>query len=350
MKRASIQIVKICFITSFSFSCNRTEKAVKHFPSVQDVKSVDIPVNEIIKFLWIYKLQDYVILQDGSANVDMFFYVYKYPGFQFLYSFAKKGQGPDEYLLPTVVTSTPGNYFSFRDHGKNILTTFQLSDTICKMIYSGSMSPENGLFFNGIDQVDDSLFLIKRENAKWTRRELINLYTKEIIDSIPNTFDLEKKLGKDYYTTFETTYITSNNKRFAYAYILMNLIEFGVIHNNKIIITNRVGIKRAPDFHLYGSSDGRNNFNLNILHYHGLTCGDKYVYALYLNVPSGEIRKNEHSTQIEVYTWDGTPVALLKLNKNISHFVVDEERQMIIGFNYDISQDYLHTFKFHIEE
>ena len=342
----------MCFAPTFYSSCIKTKEAVKHFPSVQDVKSVDIPVNEIIKFLWIYKLQDYIILQDGSENAEMFFYVYKYPGLQFLYSFAKKGQGPDEYLLPTVVTSTFGNYFSFRDHGKNIFATFQLSDTESTLVHLSNMQPENGLYFNGINQVDDSLFLIKREHLRWTRRELINLYTKEIIDSIPNTFDLEKKYGKDYTATFETSYITSNNKRFAYAYIYMNLIEFGVIKNNKIVITNRVGMKQAPELYPFGSSTGKysNNYDYNVVQYHDLTCGDKYVYALYLNVPNGEIRKNEHSTHIEIYTWDGTPVALLKLDKNINHFVVDEERQMIIGFNYDISQDYLHSFKFHIEE
>jgi len=352
MKKATIYLIIMCFIATLFFSCKRTEEEVKNFPSIQEVNAIDIPINEVIKFLGIYKLQDYVILRNGYENTDMFFYVYKYPGFEFLYSFAKKGQGPDEYLLPIIVTSTPGNHFSFRDHGKSTFTTFHLSDTASTVVYSSSMPSENGLFVSDINQVDDSLFLIKRENPKWTRRELINLYTKEIIDTIPNTFDLERKLGKDYYTTFETSYLTSNKKRFAYAYFIMNLIEFGVIQNNRIAFTKRVGIKKAPEFHLYGSSESKysNNFLRNIIHYHGLTCGDKYVYALYVNVPMGDLYDNEHFAHIEVYSWDGTPVTLLKLDKNITNLVVDEERQMIIGFNYNISQDYLHAFKFHIEE
>jgi len=352
IKKATIHIVIICVITSFFFSCNRTEKVVKHFPSVQEINAIDIPINEIIKFGGIYKLKDYLILRDRAESANVFFYVYKYPGFQFLYPFAEKGQGPDEYLQPIAVRSTSGNYFSFSDYGKNIFATFRLSDTENTLIYSSNMSPENGLYFNGINQVDDSLFLITRENLRWSRRDLINLYTNELIDSIPNTFDLEKILGKDYFTTFDATYTTSNNKRFAYGYLLIDLLEFGAIQNNKMIITNRVGMKKAPEFHLDGRPGGRFRDNVlnNRVYYHGLTCGNKYVYALYLNITWGDVPINEHITFVEIYSWDGTPVTLLKLDKNISNFVVDEERQIIYGFNYDVSEDYLHAFHFHIEE
>jgi hypothetical protein len=90
------------------------------------------------------------------------------------------------------------------------------------------------------------------------------MYSHEIADFIPNTFDLEKKLGKDYYTTFEESLVVRNNKRFAYGYLMIDLIEFGSIQNNKISITNRVGMKKSPNFYLYELGRKGGEFEYNV--------------------------------------------------------------------------------------
>ena len=352
MKNTTIYLLTMCLVVILSFSCNNTEEVEKKFPLVQELKASEVPINEIIKFSGIYKLKDYIILRDGSENCDVFFYVYKNPGFQFLYSFARKGQGPEEFLSPSVVRNTPDNFFSFRNY--NNFVTYQLLDTSSTFINTFKIPPvERGFLLTGLTQVGDSLFLTKRQSSKSTRRELINLYTHEIVNDIPNTFNLEKKLGKDYYTTFEESLMTSNNKCFAYGYLLIDLIEFGSIQNNKIVITNRVGMKKPPNFYLYesGRKGGEFEYNVqhNIFYYHDISGGNNYVYALYANIPWGAFKGENAASLIEVYTWDGNPVALLKLDQGISSFVVDEEMQTIYGFNADINEDYLYAFKFNIE-
>ena len=349
IKNTVIYLLTICLVAILCFSCSNTEEE-KRFPLVQELKASEVPINEIIKLSSISKLKDYIILRDGAENCEVFFYVYKNPGFQFLYSFAKRGQGPKEYRSPNVIRNTPDNFFSFRDY--NSFVTYQLSDTSSTCINLYKMPIVGGGFLlTGLNQIDDSLFLTKRQSSKWTRRELINLYTHEIVDSIPNTFNLEKELGKDYYTTFEDAIVTSNNKRFAYGYDLIDLIEFGSIQNNKIVITNRVGMKKPPTFYLYetGRQGGKYKFNVqhNIVYYKDIRCGKNYVYALYANIPWGE--DEQAASLIEVYTWDGSPVALLKLDNDISTFVVDEEMQTIYGFNVNKNEDYLYSFKFNIE-
>ena len=351
MKNIVIYLLTICLVAISCFSCSNTEEAEKRFPLVQELKAIEVPINEIIKLSSIYKLKDYIILRDGSENCDVFFYVYKNPDFQFLYSFAKRGQGPKEYRSPSVIGNTPDNFFSFRDY--NIFTTYQLSDTASTFINSYKIPPiDRGFLLTGLNQIDDSLFLTKHQSNKWTRRELINLYTHEIIDFIPNTFNLEKKLGRDYYTTFEESIVTSNNKRFAYGYFLIDLIEFGSIQNNKIVITNRVGMKKNPTFYLYETGRQGSQYKFNVLHntvyYSDIRCGNNYVYALYANIPMGDL-KNEQASLIEVYMWDGSAIALFKLDKDISSFVVDEDMQTIYGFNIHTSEDYLYAYQFNIE-
>jgi len=351
MKNKTICILTICIGAILFFSCTETEKIEKRFPLVQELKASKIPINEIIKLSEIYKLKDYIILGDGSENPSTFFYVYKNPGFQFLYSFARKGQGPEEYRSPNVIRNTPDNFFSFRDY--NTFNTYKLSDTTSTFMNSYRIPLlDRGFLLTGLNQVNDSLFLSKPQSSKQTRRELINLYTHEMIDYIPNTFNLEKKLGKDYYTIFEESSVVSNNKRFAYGYLFIDLIEFGSIKYNKIVITNRVGMKKPPNFHLYGAGrqGGKYESNVlnNIVYYSDIRCGENYVYALYANAPMGDL-KEEYASLVEVYTWDGSPVSLLKLDKDISSFVVNEEMQTIYGFNINKNEDYLYAFKFNIK-
>jgi hypothetical protein len=331
-----------------SASCKRQIIIEKQFPSVQELKAHTIKINEILKFRTIHKLQDYVVLYDGRENVERFFYVYSYPGFKFLYSFGEKGNGPGEYLMPDPFKNTPGNCFSFRDHGKDIFATYLLTDTGGIMTYTGDLKPTNhDRFLMEINQVGDSLFLLKRQSPKWSRRELWNLYTKEIVDSIPNTFDLEKTMGKDYYTTFEDFLITSKNDRFALGYRFMDYLETGLIKNNTMIIEKSIGTKEPPEFYLYGQMGGRYlvKFLSNVMYYESITCGEKYIYALYANGPMGEIAFT-HSSLIEIYSWEGEPVTILKLNKSLSDFFVDENIRTIYGINLEQSEDHIFEYKY----
>ncbi|MDR0604717.1 MAG: TolB-like 6-bladed beta-propeller domain-containing protein [Bacteroidales bacterium] len=330
-----------------NISCK--EVIEKKFPNTKEVKANEVRINEIIKFSNIYKLKDYVVIRDGHENASVFFYVYKYPEFKLLYSFANKGNGPNEYLMPTVFKNTPDNLFSFRDHWKDVWVSYLLTDTAGIVIRTNDIKPIDNRFMWEINQVTDSLFLLKSQDAKWSRRELWNLYSKNILDSIPNTFNLKKELGKNYYAIFEDFWITSKNEHFALAYYFMDLIEIGSVKNQKIILEKSIGIKTPPDFHLYGPGKpgGKYEYNFlnNIVYYENVVCGNKYIYALYAKVPFGEL-KNVHSSIIEIYSWDGEAVALLKLDKSISDFFVDEDLKMIYGFDIDNSEDFLYEYSY----
>ena len=152
-------------------SCKRQVVITKEFPSISELRANILKVNEVFKFGKIYKLKDYVVISDRAENVESFFYVYRYPNFEFLYSFGKKGNWPSTYLMPTPFNRTPDNYFSFRDHGKDIFATYLLTDTAAVLSCEGDMKPtEQYAFADEINQMADSLFLLKRHGLRFIRK------------------------------------------------------------------------------------------------------------------------------------------------------------------------------------
>jgi hypothetical protein len=207
-------------------------------------------------------------------------------------------------------------------------------------------------FLNEINQIGDSSFLLKREGAKFVRRELWNLYTKELIDSIPNTFGLEHVMGDNYYASYDAFYMESMNERFVQCYMFMDAIEIGLIKNNRIHIETHIGMKEPPEFHLMQKMGGRYGvaFLSNIMYYEGVSCGEKYIYALYANAPAGHfmLHPSDHSSLIEVYSWEGKPTVILKLNKSLQDFFVDESTKTIYGINPEACDDCIFEYKFEI--
>lgn len=338
-----------CFVFVFVFySCKDKDASVKTFSSSLFLRADSILINEVIKFGDIYKLDDYILIRDAYENNIDFFYVYSFPEFGFLYSFAKKGNGPDEYLMPTVIKNMPGNSFGFRDHFSDKIAIYEITDTLALLKNSFDVLPQSNRFFWEINYINDSLFLLKNtDNNKWSRRELWNLKEKKIIDSIPNTFDLEKKLGKDYFSIFDDYWIASKNNKFVFGYFFIDLLELGTIENNKINIKQSIGAKTPPKFFLYKETRGgkyQHNVENNIVYNGFITCTNDYIYALYAGFSWGE-QEEIHSQLIEVYDWNGGRQKLLKLDQAISHFIVDEESKTLYGFNTIDSEDFILRFR-----
>ncbi|MDR1339629.1 MAG: TolB-like 6-bladed beta-propeller domain-containing protein [Prevotellaceae bacterium] len=348
-----MKAVYICLaiVLLSAVSCERKTAMKKEFPDVRELSANVLKINEIFKFGKIYKLTDYVVISDRSDNAENFFYVYRYPGFDFLYSFAKKGSGPLEYLMPTAFNQTPGNHFSFRDHGKSLFAAFLLTDTAAILTFTGDLEPtENDRFMDEINQVGDSLFLLKRQSARYIKRELWNLYAKELIDSIPNTFDLKKTMGDDYYAAYEEFYLSSRNERFVQCYLFMDAIEIGVIEDHRIHVRKRLGMQKPPEFYLMQKMGGPYGveFLSNVMYYEGVACGEKHIYALYANMAMGHfaLHPSEHSSHIEVYTWEGDPVAVFKINQSVQDIFVDEDTKTIYGINPEACEDCIFEYKF----
>lgn len=326
----------ILFVCFLSISCKDTIVHKNDFPLTSNVTADTLSFDEIIKVGGIHKTDSFIILRDIQENLIDFFYVYSFPDLTYLYSFCPKGNGPNEYLMPTVVKNMSGNKFMIRDHATDVIATFELTDSSANLIEKYVFPPQDGRYSWELNQITDSCFLLKRNNARISTRELWNLREQKQLDTIPNTFNLAEELGKDYHIEFDDCWISVADTTFAFAYFFINRIEYGRIINNKIKLDGFVGVNKTPDFYLYGKSkfNSKYEFNVdnNIVYYEDLYVSPLRIYALYSGLPWGDA-EIEHSSIIEIYDRIGTPIKQLKLNCPLSTFIVDEKTQSIYGIN-----------------
>lgn len=348
-----MHLVKVMILSVMSgcillVSCSRNPRVEKTFPVVDKVEASYHRIEEILGIVNIIKLDDYIVLQNGSEGVDDFFFVYSCPEMEFLYSFAKKGRGPEEYMLPSVTKNTGGNTLGFRDHATDRIAFYELTDSTAVLRHSLSMkSPDMDRFFWEINMVDDSVALVKHQGYKRGATELWNIYDMEMLDSVPNTFKhLPRKLGREYYTIFDDYAISSRDGRFVIGYYMIDRMEFGHMVGNRIEKTGYCGSESCPKFHLYGD-DTEEEFSIdrNIIYYENLYAGDEYVYGLYSGKRLDDTEK-EHSSMIEVYTWDGEPVRLLELDVPAAYFAVDENAKTVYAVNPEVSEEDILIFRF----
>lgn len=335
-------------LSIFCFSCKTNSPGTMTlFPASQEVHAEHIRLNEILKINEIYRTEDYVILQNGSEGVRDFFFVYSYPEMTFLYSFGGRGRGPGEYLMPSVIRNTPNNTFAFRDHGKNLIASYLLTDSLALQAEETQMKQRTPNSYWEINYLADSLYLLKNIGMKWSRLELRSLPSDIGVDSVPNTFNLRDKLKDDYFPDYDDYYVASNGRNFALGYFFADRIEFGKVENNKIIKTVRHGVDKFPDLHPFDRGVVLENPTIykNMVYFDRMIAGEQYVYASYYGRKYGDLRDAEIST-IEIYNWEGDPVALLKLDEKVTGFFVDESTCTIYGVNYNQSVDEIMKFTF----
>lgn len=332
-----------------SYSCTKSKIHEKNFPLYQNIIANHIPINEIIKIGNIYKLKNYFILRNVQTNAEYNFYVYSLPTFKFLYSFCPKGNGANEYLLPTVIKNTPNNKFSFRDHGTDKYVTYELTDTCAFLLEEYQFIPNNNRFFWEINYINNDIYILKNSNSKQISRDLWNFKKHMQLDTLSNTFNLSAQMGRNYYTEFDDMWISASNNNIAFAYFFIDRIEFANIIKEKIELTNAIGETTTPDFYLFNKSNsyGKYKYNVdnNIVYYEDVYSTPQKVYGLYAGIPWGDLDKY-HSSLIEIYSWEGKAIKQLRLNESISSMVIDETEKKIYGINPDLNEDSILVFNY----
>ena len=326
-------------------SCRPADAPGKHFPAVCILYPHEAPIGQVIKMGGIWQTDDYLILQNVYDGADSLFYVYsKADSLRYLYAFCPRGNGPGEYLMPAVIRNLPGNRFAFRDHATDTYAFFQLTDTAARLEKAARHPLPDGFCPWEMNYAGHDRYLLKRSNGRRAARELWSLTDGFArLDTLPNTFaSLPQELGDDYYPEFDDCWLAVSDTLFAAAYFLIDRIEFGKIKGDSLVLTASTGVSRAPEFYLYTDTPAQGEYEYNVennqVHYEALAATPRGVYALYAEVPWGDLEP-VHSMQIEHYGWDGQARTLFMFPKSISAFVVDEKRRCIYGINPDTHED-----------
>lgn len=322
----------------------------KHFSNKVSLSVDSLRIEPVIKPGNIYLAGDYVVVSDVSGNADNHFAVFG-DSMQYLYSFCVNGEGPEECLMPSVINNIKDSVISVRDHATDVCHKYLLTPRGAIHTETFNLPKRDPQeHYWEINDVSEGTMLAKAVCPRDVVRRLIGRNTGEIVQELPHSFDLKKKMGEDYYSEFEDFWMRACNNDFACAYYFVDCIEFGHINSNSLEIIHSTNTDLVPEMYPYTDEElsGKYKYNVdyNTVYYESLFMDEKKVYATYFGRPWGDI--SEHSTLMEIYSHEGEPLCLCQLPVPISSFIVRNDE--VIAINLERNEDYFYIFKLDISQ
>lgn len=332
------------FVISLVFGgCNRKNDALGvdvEFPETLALSSEERPMNVVIKSGSIYLCGDYVVVYDRFENAEFHYAVFNRE-LEYLYSFCRKGIGPEECLIPTMVKDVDSNICFLRDHGNDNFYKYLLTDSGASFLGNAKLPSSETDFPFEINQLDDNRLLLKSTSYNKVRRQLWDFDKKEILDVLPPSFDYEERLGNKYHPEYDDFWLVADGENFMSAYFFADCIEFGTIDNDKLKIDKYVGSLDSKDLYWYEDEPKTPEFEYNVdyntVYYESVATGLDSFWVAYAGVRWGDLKA--HSKIIERYSLDGSPEVKYELSEAVESFIVLDNPDRIIGINPDQNED-----------
>lgn len=334
MKKNNILVIFI--LLSIFYGCDNKDntqiKKINNFPSNRNVSTVNIQLlgeNLIDYPVKIIKKDSLLFLLDIGNTSDYFVHCYSFPNCQYIQSFFKHGQGPDEFISINNIQIYRDTLYAY--NSTNEIFFIPLDNFLRKSLKlkKYKMSSDYG-FLNRGCKIKESFFF-----------PVFNKLNKNRILEFKMNGELKSSFGK------LTTNLSEINEATYQAYmpflhgkdsILVAATQFGEvldiynIHDHKQITI--VGKKGYPEF------QNINGFAINkgIIGYEDVQVTNNRIYALF----NGENEKDKKFNRqggkyIYVFSLDGLQLIKLTIDRRCIGFFVDEDNQKI--YLLDVNSD-----------
>lgn len=263
----------------------------------------------------------------SCSVTDPMIYLYSTPSLEFENSFVRKGRGPNEIPIFPMFCKSPDN--------NSMYIWGYTPVTIKKFHINGDNKPEYERefrlsryeAFNYMNILNDSLFLYYLPDELTIKKyDLVNnCYLDEI------KFKMENH--KESFFFSNRGMMDANTEKIVYSYIFKKQIDIFDVKT----------MKRTAQIKTKGKTSVQPSFDFNDVtkYYWNLYAGKDYFYALYGGSNNSENVKN---SALEVFDYDGNPIAKYQFDTVPYLFVVDEAKNIIYGYNHDVAPDHLLKF------
>lgn len=312
---------------------------VTGFPRGIEIKGTQIELTpEAYGSKWIACIVDTTLILEDSDGVNGYFQAYSTGSHMFLGSFINKGRGPGEYpyspkLLPT---EQPGMVCLADSYTGE--TVYKHLDSLLKSGYASAMTKAASKVFgymgiSSLRYIDGSIRIVAQSYFS-PNNKAIFLY---------GIFNDTVKLREVQIFNFTTTDGNATGLdaiavSAAYSPISKKLFcAFG--HFNQI---NVYSLSGDPEFticvskekKLYTQQDFNNTSRVTRRYfYEGAVCSDKYLFALYYDLPAVDYEMNKEAFPvIQVFTVEGKPVAELRVKEKLTDIEFDPVHNRLYGF------------------
>ena len=295
------------------FSCGDRDTAVtakRAFPQEKRIQAVKCPVGDVMNPSYMIQKGDYLLVRSGQPKKQLF--VFTVPDLRFVCATGNQGRGPEEFsTFPTLVESRTDTFYVFgyaHRHLKSLAV-----DSAARVHLTECYEIPLHEVFNHMHLIDDSVLLYETVMLPQYAVYKYDLKNRKSIDELK----IERETPESE-LTFDTSrgYMAANDSVMIYVYLYKNQID---IYDVKDFRLKRriVGVYKPQ----------KPAFRNKELYYLGVIPGDKYFYALFKGerTEKGENRSNT----IEVYDYDGNPVALYRFDIPPLYFYPDEKNNCI---------------------
>jgi len=318
MKKTAI----VLFMSLAAMSCQKEKKRLTdYFPQEQEysVKTLDTyPMDSIGNPRDILSTSNYIIMSEPM--LDKVISLYDMTTRKFT-RFLTKGQGPDELTDVFQIGAYNDSSFYAQDNQRQFVYSF---DGDFAHPSQKLKLPENSGISSYYDR--DICIHCQRAEKPFVLHDLKNQSHHEFGETIT----MKNCPSKDLQFMLQIA-ITGNArvKKMAWTSLLYDILEIYDFSDTANIKTVKRYVGDLPPAQL---REGRpslatnNKFCTN-----SITSDDKYIYALYIGQTGEEREKSKDSpcNKILVYDWDGNPVKMLKVDKEIRHISANEKQQTL---------------------
>jgi hypothetical protein len=321
-------IVLLLFLTVCSCSNNTEKTSVvmvfgKKGELMASVKKIPEPVL-LPRFMCV--ANDYLfVYKEKEATL---FEIFHLPEGTYLYSVGVRGQGPDDFgLLDSRSFQVSGNGFKVMEAGSNLLKTVEFENNQLNVSHAEKMleNPSN----NGFYPLADSIYLTLGNIGDLNEYNLLDSKT----GNITKTGDYPQWAGANvtepsqvFFTYLKSCVVHPDGRKFAAFYGRFKRLR---IYDHSATLLHDIDVRTAPY-----STNPENQY----VYYIGQpqTIGN-YIYALCLN--SKEHPDAPNACELQIWDWDGNPIACYKFDRKISLIALSEKYNRLFALNMAVDDE-----------
>lgn len=307
------------------------------------LKGETVPVDTVL-FRYAYRIRvqgDKAVVLD-LHNADYYYHVFTYPGFDYVSSFGKRGEGPEESLYASDVRFAGTDKVWVLDDGKGRMYRYGGMDRgACPSMEKDVLIDKGLLKALNFDFDGDSTVVIPDYSGE-NRFGSVNLATGNLLRkwgqipvSDPKTLEESAPAVAQGWRSFIAT-SPDRTKLVAVTQFGDRMDIYDMKSEQLVTVQGEDG---DPEFSVtpegYGIPTGR-------MAYYDVQATDKYIYSLYDGRTWKEIMKSPETYRqggriLSVYTYDGEQVASYVLDRYATGIYVDEGTKTL--FATDVNAD-----------
>ncbi len=261
-----------------------------------------MPIDTIIAFEnW--NIVDSLLLVESNGTED-FFYVLHSDNFKMEHSFGKKGNGPEEFIMPHLVQGSPE--IMILDNALHSINWLS-SDT--GLIERKTMLPLQNTYWQPHYFDENTLCFIQNSpnELKWV---IYDIQTKEIKDSLLFIDETNKGNAIQYEFAY---YVDTTQLAISFNY--NNAISYYKIHNKKLI----------PQFTIKGEKQDDKMYGTDVF-----ILGDN-IYVL--NQENIDMQTHKGETYLDVYSKKGNSLCRIHLNIIAGCMLLDLQNGKVLFYS-----------------